>query len=1047
VASKRNQVTWRKAFFLVCSIGALVAFFAFAGSAPAMTETASAAPSIVSDNTDYPPGATVTLTGSNWGAGESVHITVDDSVGQSWSYSTDVAADSLGNFTTQVQLPAYFVATYTVTATGTSSGTATTTFTDGNVEYSINRQPGTGLQNVNAGSSISFTVGGRKQGGGDSPVVDNVAGSNGIQVTGLGTSGAGCPTGGTQIPSAWLSITSPSLPQTLSSSSTFTNFTVNISPPAGTNGTYTGQVKFTVSAGGTGSGFNLCLNVIGDATAPTTTASASLSPGPGTYTFGDWSKQNVAVSLSATDNAGGSGVKEITYSASGAQTIASTTVTGNSASFSITGEGTTTINFFAKDNAGNTETTQTRTIKIDKTAPTITFTSRTAANADGWNNSDVTVNWSCSDGLSGVVSGTDSNTVTTEGTNQSATGTCTDNAGNSASNTQTGINIDKTDPVATLASRLPAANADGWNNSDVTVKWDCTDALSGAKVAQVSDTKSSDGANQTASATCEDKAGNTKVASLGGINIDTVAPTATLASRLPAANADGWNNSAVTVKWDCADALAGPKTAQVSDTKSSDGANQTASATCEDKAGNTKAVSLGGINIDTVDPTITFVSRLPAANADGWNNSDVTVKWDCADALSGAKVAQVSDTKSSEGTNQTADGTCEDKAGNTKSASVTGINIDKTDPTISATRTPGANADGWNNTDVTVQFSCDDPVHGGTASGVVSCPADVTLTGEGANQSVTRTVFDKAGNSASATKDNINIDKTAPTATVASRLPAANSYGWNNSDVTVKWNCADELSGPKTAQVSDTKSSEGADQTATATCEDKAGNTKGASLGGINIDKTAPNIGVTDNNAASYNVCGSRPSKPGFNPSDALSGLDGSQGETWTTPGTPSGVGNYTYSAHAQDKAGNSASYGPKTYTVLYGAAFGGYLQPINGDGSSRFKLGSTIPVKFQALCNGVPVGNVVAKMYVVKGDNQPDPGVDEAISTAAATTGNLFRYTGAPDNQYIFNLSTKLGYTNPDNSTISSFSQGSWTLKIGLDDGTFRSINIQLVK
>ena len=53
-----------------------------------------------------------------------------------------------------------------------------------------------------------------------------------------------------------------------------------------------------------------------------------------------------------------------------------------------------------------------------------------------------------------------------------------------------------------------------------------------------------------------------------------------------------------------------------------------------------------------------------------------------------------------------------------------------------------------------------------------------------------------------------------------------------------------------------------------------------------------------------------------------------------------------------------------------------------------------------------------VEKMFVKQGDSQPDPGVDEAISTSAATTGNLFRWS---DSQYIFNLSTKLGYTNPD--------------------------------
>jgi len=103
------------------------------------------------------------------------------------------------------------------------------------------------------------------------------------------------------------------------------------------------------------------------------------------------------------------------------------------------------------------------------------------------------------------------------------------------------------------------------------------------------------------------------------------------------------------------------------------------------------------------------------------------------------------------------------------------------------------------------------------------------------------------------------------------------------------------------------------------------------------------------------------------------------------------------------------------------------------------------VPVKFRLACNGVPISTAVAQLYVAKGDSVADPGVDEAISTAASTTGNLFRYD-ATAGQYIFNLSTKLGYTNPGGGVV-AFSQGTWTLKIKLDDGTWKSINIQLVK
>ena len=129
-------------------------------------------------------------------------------------------------------------------------------------------------------------------------------------------------------------------------------------------------------------------------------------------------------------------------------------------------------------------------------------------------------------------------------------------------------------------------------------------------------------------------------------------------------------------------------------------------------------------------------------------------------------------------------GTCTDNAGNVSvSVSKTGLKIDKTAPTISGSRTPAANAFGWNKTAVMASFTCSD-VLSGLAAG--SPPADTVLSSEGANQSAGGTCTDAAGNSASTTVTGINIDLTAPTA-VANALPAANTYGWNNTDVTVSF--------------------------------------------------------------------------------------------------------------------------------------------------------------------------------------------------------------------------------------------------------------------
>jgi hypothetical protein len=97
--------------------------------------TSSPAPTIQSDKDDYPPGAHVILTGSNWKPGERVHIYVNDTEQQSWSHDADVTADANGAIRYEFDLPNWFVATYNVTATGETSGVATTSFTDKNVKF------------------------------------------------------------------------------------------------------------------------------------------------------------------------------------------------------------------------------------------------------------------------------------------------------------------------------------------------------------------------------------------------------------------------------------------------------------------------------------------------------------------------------------------------------------------------------------------------------------------------------------------------------------------------------------------------------------------------------------------------------------------------------------------------------------------------------------------------------------------------------------------------------------------------------------------------
>ncbi len=303
--------------------------------------------------------------------------------------------------------------------------------------------------------------------------------------------------------------------------------------------------------------------------------------------------------------------------------------------------------------SGSLTTTASATYSIvDRQAPIISFVSRTPANGNGWNNGNVIVTWSCTDIGPGVVAASVSQTLSAEGANQSTTGTCEDHAGNTASDTQTGINIDKTAPTIAFVSRT-AANSNGWNNGDVTLNWSCADSLSGPSAATVSETVSSEGANQSATGTCQDLADNTASDTQSGINIDTADPTLVFGNASPAANGSGWNNTNVSFSFTTGDNLSGVDTTNPASSPlvlTAEGPAVTGDVTVTDKAGNSHMFTSPAVKIDKTSPVITFSNRT-LANGNGWNNSNVTVNWSCGDDLSGVVATPVSTTVDSEGTN------------------------------------------------------------------------------------------------------------------------------------------------------------------------------------------------------------------------------------------------------------------------------------------------------------------------------------------------------------------------------------------------------------
>lgn len=96
-----------------------------------------------------------------------------------------------------------------------------------------------------------------------------------------------------------------------------------------------------------------------DVEAPTTTASFSGLPGNN-----GWYLSDVTVTLTAADNAEGSGVEKIKYSLDDGETWK--TYVGP---LTLSQEGMSTILYASVDNQGNTEEDQTLSVKIDKTTP------------------------------------------------------------------------------------------------------------------------------------------------------------------------------------------------------------------------------------------------------------------------------------------------------------------------------------------------------------------------------------------------------------------------------------------------------------------------------------------------------------------------------------------------------------------------------------------------------------------------------------------------------------------------------------------------------
>lgn len=204
------------------------------------------------------------------------------------------------------------------------------------------------------------------------------------------------------------------------------------------------------------------------------------------------------------------------------------------------GLGTHQIRLVVNDGQKNSAPALVNITVVDTTPATITAHREPPPNAYDWTNQTVTVGFDCSD-IVWNVPAPQQVILPNEGKGQTATGTCTDGSGNTASKTLGDINIDKTPPYPDPdrpCTVMPPANEHGWRNSDVNVECTFKDGLSGipddivcVQVVGVvcpgpviHTSVGTEGRDQSVTLCTYDRAGNKGCTTVGGINIDKTPP-------------------------------------------------------------------------------------------------------------------------------------------------------------------------------------------------------------------------------------------------------------------------------------------------------------------------------------------------------------------------------------------------------------------------------------------------------------------------------------------------------------------------------------------
>ena len=533
------------------------------------------------DKDDYAPEQAVTISGSGWEAGEQVNFLLKEDPETHEDLEWSTTADENGSILDTSFAPEWHDqgVRFYLTATGSIS-VAQATFTDGTptriTTSSMSPNSGGCRSTITASAMLEF-----KTGPANAPF-DGLAGKT-VSFT-LGSSSASGVTGANGIATA--------------------NLTV---PPGATSlvATFAGDSTYN----GTSSSLSFAVTGSCDSTPPVITPSVA-----GALGTNGWFVSNVGIGWTVTDP------------------DSSVTSTSGCATGSVSSD-TAGVTFTCTATSSGGTSSSTVTIKRDATPPTATlFVSSGTPGANGWYVSDVTVSTSGADPMSGPVTCTPAQSLSTSTAGTSVNGSCTNGAGLSSNASPMIIKLDKTGPTAGLAVSSGTPGSNGWYVSDVTVATSGNDAISGPVTCSPDQQQTDETTGATFAGSCTNAAGLSTDAATLVVKVDKTGPSAGLAVSSGTPGSNGWYVSDVTVATSGNDSISGPVSCTGNQIISADTPGTAVQGACSNRAGLTTNAAPLTIKLDKTAPILSITSP----NAGAYTlNATVTSAYSCSDGTSG----------------------------------------------------------------------------------------------------------------------------------------------------------------------------------------------------------------------------------------------------------------------------------------------------------------------------------------------------------------------------------------------------------------------------